>query len=381
MRNLLISKSILKILCFVLRSVIMKIRSIGLLRACLLISMGCLLFTCHQDNADEKSSRLKMPDFTDVGFTVTEVTGIGLEEGITRRDPSDVIKVGDMYYLWYTRVDRSKSPVHLGASGYAGTIWYATSKDEGRNWIEQGQALGTGSPGNFDSFGVFTPNILAANGKYYLYYTGVRPTLGNKDGHFENNSANDFTAIGLAVGDSPKGPFKRIQENPILSPTTPSDNPERKPSKFDSYRVDDAALVVRDGKYWLYYKGRNIDYGNQGPRHTQMGVAVAEKVEGPYVKQNISDSVQSEGHEVLVWAYGEGVVSLVTNVGRGFYYAKDGIHFVKVTSDFEGNINAPGAYRRDLTEHEFAEGIQWGISMNHGEFPYLLRWESTQLSR
>ena len=72
------------------------------------------------------------------------VTGIGKEPGITRRDPSDVIKVGDTYFLYYTHVDHSKlssERKRLQASGYVGTIWYATSKDKGHNWIEQGLAL------------------------------------------------------------------------------------------------------------------------------------------------------------------------------------------------------------------------------------------------
>ena len=32
-------------------------------------------------------------------FSRTAVTGIGLEAKVSRRDPSDVIKVGDLYYV------------------------------------------------------------------------------------------------------------------------------------------------------------------------------------------------------------------------------------------------------------------------------------------
>ncbi len=60
--------------------------------------------------------------------------------------------------------------------GYWGTIWYATSKDEGYTWTERGEALGVGIEGSFDSQATFTPNILFARGKYYLFYTGVKPT-------------------------------------------------------------------------------------------------------------------------------------------------------------------------------------------------------------
>ena len=91
--------------------------------------------------------------------------------------------------------------------------------------------------GRFDSQATFTPNILYANGKYYLYYTGVKPTPENEKGEFENNSTTDITAIGVAVSDSPDGPFARVTEEPILKVSVESE-------KFDSYRVDDASLPI-----------------------------------------------------------------------------------------------------------------------------------------
>lgn len=54
----------------------------------------------------------------------------------------------------------------------------------------------------------FTPNILFSEGRYYLYFTAVKPTPGNAKGEFENNSTTDITAIGVAMSGSPDGPFK-----------------------------------------------------------------------------------------------------------------------------------------------------------------------------
>jgi len=42
-----------------------------------------------------------------VSFPKSTMTGIGEEEGVMRRDPSDVIKVGDLFYVWYTKGDIS----------------------------------------------------------------------------------------------------------------------------------------------------------------------------------------------------------------------------------------------------------------------------------
>ena len=36
-------------------------------------------------------------------FRESEVEGIGYEEGVHRRDPSSVLKVGNLYYVWYTK--------------------------------------------------------------------------------------------------------------------------------------------------------------------------------------------------------------------------------------------------------------------------------------
>ena len=34
-----------------------------------------------------------------VTFSYSEAAGIGQEEGVMRRDPSDIIKVGDLFYV------------------------------------------------------------------------------------------------------------------------------------------------------------------------------------------------------------------------------------------------------------------------------------------
>jgi hypothetical protein len=301
-------------------------------------------------------------DLTGSSFKYDEVKGIGHEEGCTRRDPSDVIKVESTYYVYYTKVFGR-------APGYWGTLWYATSTDEGYTWIEQGEILGLGKEGTFDSQATFTPNILCAERKYWLYYTGVKPTPGNEKGAFENNSTSDITALGLAVADSPDGPFIRLSDEPILKVS-----PE--PEKFDSYRIDDASLLYRNGLYWLYYKGRSRIHGQGGPAHTQMGVAYSNRPGGPFVK--LGRPILPGSHEVLIWPQGTGVAALAS-ASSTFEYAADGIDFTGygLATKAENRPNAPGAYRPDLTLPVVeGEGLQWGISMIHnGDEAYLIRYE------
>ena len=263
--------------------------------------------------------------------------------------------------MYYTKV-YGRSP------GYWGTVWYATSKDECYNWEEQGEVLGIGKKDMFDSQATFTPNILYTNGKYYLYYTGVKPTPDNKKGAFENNSTTDITGIGVAVSDSPDGPFIRVKKEPILKVS-----PE--PDKFDSYRVDDAVLMYRNGIYWLYYKGRSRSHGHGGPGHTQMGVAFSKNPEGPFTK--LDKIILAESHEVMLWQQGTGIGALAS-LSSTFEYAPDGIDFMsnKLAVKVENRPIAMGVFRQDLTNPEIkGEGLKWGISMVlNGDECYLLRF-------
>jgi hypothetical protein len=298
-----------------------------------------------------------------VTFTYQPAIGLGHEPGICRRDPSDVIKVGDTWYVWYSRVTHKDK---IYPSGYNASVWYATSKDEGHTWTEKMEAVGLSKDG-FDSFGVFTPNILVAGGKYHLFYTAVAKGFTNK-----GYSDIERTAIGLAVADSPDGPWQKVDDNPVLTST-------KDPKKFDSFRVDDACFIVRDGKYWLYYKGRQWE---NTPGHTEMGIAVAAKPEGPYQRINHGQSVQDSGHEVMVWPLGEGVMSLVSAVGpkgRTVQYAPDGLDF-RVLYKTGNYPMAPGAFRADLSGNPaYNEGVTWGISMRHGQNPHLVRYEMPKL--
>lgn len=306
--------------------------------------------------------------FNSIEYKFTEVKGIGYEKGVTRRDPSDVMKVDQTYYVYYTKIPDAE-PKYWGAGYWGASVWCAKSEDEGFSWTEVGQVLDLGEVGQWDSQAVFTPNIFYANSKYYLYYTGVKPTPGNANGEFENNNISDITAIGVAVSDSPTGPFKRINQEPILKVSV-------EPEKFDSYRVDDAALLYRNGLYWMYYKGRSLLGGQGGPAHTAMGVAYSKYPEGPFTK--FGKEILERSHEVLIWPQGTGVGAFAS-LSETFEYAPDGIDFMsdKLNAKVKERAVAPGAFRPDLTVRVvIGEGLKWGISMiPNGHECYLTRFE------
>ncbi len=284
-------------------------------------------------------------------FTYTDA--IPYEKGVTRRDPSPVIKVNDLYYVWYSR-----TPVT--PDGYTASVWYATSPD-GYAWTEQGEAVPKGAAGAFDEHAAFTPTILVAAGKYYLFYTAVPEPFTNDNGG--PNATR--TAIGLAIADHPDGPWERLG-TPVLRP---SDDHE----DFDSMRIDDTCLVVRDGRYWMYYKGRQQSHT---PAETRMGLTIADEPTGPYVKVE-ENPVVNGGHEVCCWPHGDGVGALFCAVGPAgntFQYSTDGIHFKRVADCVPPK--APGPYREDNFIDGAGPGIRWGIAMEPADWPYLVRFET-----
>ncbi len=301
-----------------------------------------------------------MPSSHPPQFTYS--SAMSCEIGITRRDPSPVIWVEGLYYVYYSRSTADYT-------GYNASLYYATSLD-GFAWTERGEILPKGGPGAFDEHAVFTPTTLIAGGKYYLIYDAVPEPFTN-----DNGGPNCTpTAMGIAVADHPAGPFRRSDQNPILKPSP------GQADRFDSLRVDDSCVVVRDGKYWLYYKGRPI---GGTPRQTRMGLAIAEHPEGPYRKVAGDDpalhgALVDGGHEVCCWPHGSGVAALFCNVGPGgntLQYSADGIHFQVVCRACPPC--APGPFRADHYQNNRGPGITWGLCIADagGPWPYLKRFD------
>jgi hypothetical protein len=164
----------------------------------------------------------------------------------------------------------------------------------------------------------------------------------------------------------------RVSEEPVLKVSV-------EPEKFDSYRVDDAALLYRNGLYWLYYKGRSRLHGQGGPGRTQMGVAFSKYPEGPFIKYD--KALLPGSHEVLIWKEGSGVAALSSLISS-FEYSPDGIDFTtdKLAVRAENIPKAAGAFRKDLTNPAITgEGLDWGISMvMNGSECYLIRFETVE---
>lgn len=170
--------------------------------------------------------RFEQPDKENPWFTkfrYMPVEGLGYEKGITRRDPSCIIQVEGTYYVWYTRTHPPSAPVgHEHATDTLpavpwdlADVWYATS-DDGYQWVEQGPAVERGEKGTYDERSIFTPDVLAHDGRYYLVY------------QVTTSPSYRCTpeSIAIAWADSPDGPWTK-SDAPIVEPDESGEVDER----------------------------------------------------------------------------------------------------------------------------------------------------------
>lgn len=307
--------------------------------------------------------------------------GLEQEEGVNRRDPSAVIEVDGVFYTYYTY---NQGP-HLGfgSGDLEAKVWpwdrsdiyYATSID-GYTWEEQGIAIGRGQAGAFDDRSVFTPEIMAYQGTYYLVYQAVKHPYVRRT----------FNTIAMSVADNPKGPWRKL-EAPIVEASQDGewqgdeDNRFLVNSKgsFDSHKVHDPVLFPFKGKFYLYYKGEIMgEELYMGGRETKWGVAIADHPEGPYEKSPYNP-VTNSGHETILWPYKEGMVAMLTTDGperNTVQFAEDGVNF-DIVAFIKDAPEAPGPFRpNDITYKDPLLGIQWGLYHDvHNGWNYIKRFD------
>ena len=305
-------------------------------------------------------------------FKYSRISGIGKEAGITRRDPSTVLRIDGVYYVWYTRRatafdrDPNNKPPLREQSWEApvfdwdlAEIWYATSPD-GFNWTEQGVAVRRGPRGAYDGRSVFTPDVLMTADGFYLYYQAV-------DYPYRTRTRN---VIGMSWSEKPDGPWRRA-ESPVLEPGESGewlgDDDSEKVKRYgawDSHKVHDPFVLTRDGKTWLYYKGQPMGWTTPHSRGIGWGVAFADRPEGPFVKSPLNP-ITNSGHETCLVPYREGVLAICGHDGPEkdtIQYAPDGFSF-----DVVAHVTLPPLAAGPFAPDSYGDtragaGIIWGLS-------------------
>ncbi len=322
------------------------------------------------DILEDLPSDLDNPFFTQ--FRYSKVNGIGREEGVTRRDPSSILRVNDIYYVYYTR-RKTIRKIREGIKNLSeqdwmtpvtdwdlSEIWYATSLD-GFDWHEKGIAAFRGPKESWDGRTICTPDVLAFGNRYYLYYQAVAfPKM--------KRSRN---VIGMSWAESPDGPWHRF-DKPLLKPGNQGEwrnqnGDDETVSIFgdwDSHKIHDPYVIVRDGKIWLYYKGQPMGWHMKNSGGIGWGVAFSEKPEGPFIKSKLNP-ITNSGHETCLFPWGSGVASIITHDGPekdSIQYAEDGINF-KLVSNLTLPPPSAGPFCADkFSNTKEGKGIFWGLA-------------------
>jgi hypothetical protein len=212
------------------------------------------------------------------------------------------------YYVWCTspieapdgkvHVFFSRWPAKKGMGGWINSseIAHAVGDSPEGPFSFVDVVLAPRGPGFWDATTCHNPSIQFVDGKYCLFYMG------------NSNGKTNTKRVGLATADSLNGPWQR-PDAPLLEPGAEG--------AWDDHCTTNPAFIKHpNGQYWLYYKSWNTqDYitakdptirGNR-----KYGLAVADKLEGPYVKYagNPVIDFSNQGHnkqfeDAFVWRQG-----------------------------------------------------------------------------
>jgi len=223
-----------------------------------------------------------------------------------------VVRGGDGWYHGFASVWPKAfgfNPGWLRASRIAHTV---ASAPEGP--FEVAESLDVLNGQDWASGMTHNPTVHRFGDRYYLYYTGTTCPE-----PFSRDAARANQRIGVAVADSPAGPWNPCPSNPILKP---------RPGHWDHSYVTNPAVLEADGRYYLYYKARNT----KGPGWlTQYGVAVADSPVGPFrvertdnrlFKDNVEDAYvwREAGH---YWMIAKAMDGARTAKGNGLLYQSE----------------------------------------------------------
>ncbi|QUI25374.1 SDR family NAD(P)-dependent oxidoreductase [Vallitalea pronyensis] len=304
-------------------------------------------------------------------FKYTKVTGIGNQAGITRRDPSKVLRINGKYYVWYTLRHTKPPKWNNGDDETPSSDWdlsdigYAVS-DDGIHWEEKGIAVARPPKGTVGDRSLATPDVMVAEGKYYLIYqaytgyyweesTKYRDAIIAAYPEQDGSSYHwDFCCASMAWADSPEGPWTRL-DKPVID--------RGNVHEWDNTCIHDPYLIKFNGKYCLYYKSDSHIINDNCLKTSQQGVAFADSPMGPYTK-SAYNPVLISGHETFVYPYKDGVVAIATFDGpekNTCQFSKDGVNF-----EIKGHLGliptAAGPFNPDaFADNGDAQGITWGM--------------------
>lgn len=265
---------------------------------------------------------------------------------------SSVIKGNDgKYHMFVSRFPKSL-PFHPGWM-VASEIVHAISDTPEGPYKFSDIALPARGAQYWDGRSTHNPRILEYQNKYYLIYMGSTHPFANPTYDQLTLDSPWCTVgrsnkrIGLAIADSPYGPWKRFDE-PIL---------KTKPNTFYSFLVSNPSPIIQeDGSVMMIFKGRTY-VGDDKFSDMALGMAYAPSIEGPYTVLNNGQPIfqvdgQGEAEDPFLWKDSRG------------YHAIFKDHVAKFTGEKGGGVMAHSP-----------NGIQWTTDKDPKAYSRTVEWE------
>jgi beta-xylosidase len=249
-------------------------------------------------------------------------------------DPN-IIAFGDTYYMY---------PTTDGFPGWSGTKFSAWSSKNLVDWTDRGVILDLGPAVSWADKNAWAPTIVERNGKYYFYFCAEGK-------------------IGVAVSDSPTGPFVDSGK-PLIA---------KNPGNDGGQAIDPAVFIDRSGQPYLYWGNGNAyvvplnnDMISYDPAKITRIDGLADFREGPFMVERRGtyylsysiDDTRSENYRVG-YATGPSPTGPFTN--RGLILSKDTRLGVKGPGH-SSMLQVPGTDDWYIAYHRFA--IPNGDGMN-----------------
>jgi hypothetical protein len=260
---------------------------------------------------------------------------------------ASVVEDGGMYHMYVTRVPKSYK-FHPGWM-IAGEIVHAVSERPEGPYRFHDVALGPRGAQYWDGCSTYNPQIRKHKGRFYLFYGGTRhPYMQPSDKELTLQSkwciSSRFNKrIGIAVADSPYGPWQR--------PDKPSLDVE--PNTFYSYLASNPAPeILSNGHVYMIFKGRaHTGEGKYSKMH--LGVAYAESPDSPLKVLNEKKPVfvQGEAEDPFLWKEGS------------YFYATFKDHRGEYTGEQGGGVLARSK-----------DCIQWEVCHPAKAYSKTIRW-------
>jgi beta-xylosidase len=238
-------------------------------------------------------------------------------------DPSMAVYDG-RYYVY---------PTTDGTPEWGATSFRVFSSSDLREWTDHGEILRLGQDVTWAHERAWAPAIAEGNGRYYFYFTG------------------NFN-IGVAVGETPIGPFRDIGR-PLVAA-----------GEYSGSNIDPSVFVDVDGKAYLYWGNTfchavplNADMISFDPSRV-IDFAPAEFREAPHVHERnglyyLSWSVDDTRDENYRVRYATGPSPLGPWTDRGLLLAKDSELGILATGH-HSIAKVPGVDEWIIAYHRFA---------------------------